>query len=115
MKVDCINYINTNFNGLNYSKVVSKDRGYVMDELEQLKEISKNYDITLKSDIVNSFVTYRVIKVTVSPLKSTLNFFRKLFPPKVSLNFHTDYSPYPEAENEYLMDVVKSAIKYLNS
>ena len=116
MKINCVSVgQNPSYRGLNYSKVIGRDRGYVMDELEQLEKLAKDYNIALKTDIATSTYPYRTIRVTVSPLKSTLNFFRKIFPPKVSMHFYTDIAPYPEADNEYLTDVVKNAIKYLNS
>lgn len=113
MKINCEKYYNPSLRGLDYSKVIKSDRSFVLDEIEHLQNLAKVYDITLKSDILSIGAKYKTIKVTVSPIKSKLNFWQRIFKPKVSLHFFTDISPYIEAENEYLTDIVKSAINYL--
>ena len=113
MKINCEKQYNPSSKGLDYSKVIKSDRGFVLDEIDHLKKLAKNYDISLKSDVLHIGASYKTITVTVSPIKSKLNFWQKIFKPKVSLPFFTEHSPYIEAENEYLVDIVKSAISYL--
>ena len=76
MQIHSINSFNPNSRALDYRKVIGNDRSFVMDELKQLEELGKKYDITLKSDVAIIIAPYKCIKVTVSPLRENLSFLR---------------------------------------
>ena len=114
MKINLIE--NTDFKSLHFSKVNKPDMRFVTDELVELAKMGRNYDIWLKSGLSDNGgfgPRYKVIEVLVKPLKENLSFFKKIFRPKAKSLFYTDFAPYPEADGEYLCDMVKKAIEQL--
>ena len=97
-----------NFNGLNLKNVSPSILKHVKNELPMLEEISKKYDINLKSSFEGIY-NLESIDIVVRPLKETLNFWTKLFGPKGKSIYYIDNS------EKSFIDTVNDAINDFNS
>jgi len=97
-----------NFNGLNLKNVSPSILKHIKNELPMLEEISKKYDIDLKS-CYEGIYDMESIDIVVKPLKETLNFWTKLFGPKGKSTF------YLNKNEKSFVDKVNDAINEFNS
>jgi len=80
MKITSLDTNCQNFKALDCSKVLSKDKKFVVKNLKILQELGKLYDIKMESLYVNN-PNYSCIDVFVMPLKKNMNFWQRIFSP----------------------------------
>lgn len=100
------NYNTQSFKGLNYSKVYGDGLKVVKEELPQLVELGKKYEITLSSSF-DALADADVVDIYVHKLNTKFNFLRELF----SNRGHGDFQV--GSKSESIVDAVNKAIATL--
>lgn len=106
MKILSDNHYQQSFKALNIDNLCVSNRNFLRKyELERLKDIGKQYDISLTS-IYEGVKGYEAIEIDVKPLRKNLNFFKKFMRP-------TGRSTYVLDENNSIIESANEAIANL--
>ena len=117
MQVQPANSYSQSFKAVNITNVSAIDRELLIrGNLKTLKELGEKYDIRITScyDANNPGATF--VDIDVMPLKTTLNFFKRLFRPIGSCSFIAEETEATDksAIKEDFINAVKEAITDLS-
>ncbi len=102
---------NQNFQGLNFKNVCNNDRIFVKKDFKDLKYLGERYDIKLTSTYAD-IPGFSAIDIDVTPLKNTLSFWERLFPPVGRSTFKKS-NDIGKQQNISIVDSVHEAIDNL--
>ena len=113
MKVE--NISSQHFKGLNISKLAPYDRELISSDINVLKKLGENYDISLKSSSKIIGVPVPSIKITVQPLQKGLSFFQRLRSPKVSTHYCSEVPKKLGLSGDSVVSSTKNLIEELKT